>query len=205
MKNTVAAHRLGSLIDGIFAIVMTILVLDIKVPQDPAVFRTINLRQFIDGEFQDIIIYMIVFVLLGHVWVMHHNRYHHIRHTNVTHIWLNIFLLMFIGLLPFSAALVNKFPHSQEVAMFLAANMFMIGLFSEASWLYAIKKRRLIDDAMSEKDIILEKRRAFIVPIVSLLAIAIAFFWPVVSSYFLLTIPFVVFFIKRGSDLHFRS
>lgn len=60
-------HRLSALIDGIFAIVMTILVLDIKAPREMSGYTQINMNQFLTGYFQDIIVYMIAFITLGYL------------------------------------------------------------------------------------------------------------------------------------------
>ncbi|MCU0651947.1 MAG: TMEM175 family protein [Candidatus Omnitrophica bacterium] len=190
-------QRIGALIDGIFAIVMTILVLDIKVPHETSMLTNFELEQFLSGQFQDIIVYMTVFILLGHIWVNLHNRAHYIRYTDTIHVWLNIFFLMFVALLPFSSALVNKFAGDSVASVFLAGNVFLIGVFGEWSWIYATHNRRLVDDALSDAEIAVEKRRAVVLPVVSLCAMVIAFIWPLASSYVLLIAPIIISLIRK--------
>jgi len=190
-------HRIGALIDGIFAIVMTILVLDIKVPHEIGMLTNFELEQFLSGQFQDIIIYMTVFILLGQIWVSLHNRAHYIRYTDTIHVWLNIIFLMFVALLPFSSALVNKFSGDSVASVFLAGNVLFIGVFGEWSWIYATHNRRLVDDTLSDAQIAAEKRRAVVLPIVSLTAMVVAFIQPHVSSYVLLIAPVIISLTRR--------
>lgn len=191
-------HRISALIDGIFAIVMTILVLDIKVPHEMGSFKQVNIEQFLTGHFQDIIVYMIVFITLGYLWYVHHNQSHYIQHTDRNHLWISILTLMFIALIPFSSSLVNKFPKDSIAECFLAGNMFIVGLLNYAGWTYATNRNRLVGENISHSTIITEKRRLLIFPLVSIAAITIAFIYPLYAFYVLLLAPVLVFFVKKG-------
>lgn len=190
-------HRISALIDGIFAIVMTILVLDIKVPHEMNSFKTINTEQFLTGYFQDIIVYMIVFIMLGYLWYVHHNQSHYIQHTNRNHLWINIVTLMFIALIPFSSSLVNKFPEDSIAEVFLAGNMFIVGLLNYAGWVYATRRNRLVGDNVSRATIIAERKRLLIFLAVSMAAMVSAFIFPLYAFYVLLLAPILVFFVRK--------
>jgi uncharacterized membrane protein len=176
---------------------MTILVLDIKVPHEMGGFKQVNIEQFLTGYFQDIIVYMIVFITLGYLWYVHHNQSHYIQHTDRNHLWINILTLMFIALIPFSSSLVNKFPEDNIAECFLAGNMFIVGLLNYASWAYATDKSRLVGDNISRSAIISEKKRLLIFLLVSITAIMASFIYPVYAFYVLLLAPIMVFFVKK--------
>lgn len=190
-------HRISALIDGIFAIVMTILVLDIKVPHEMNIYRQVHIEHFLTGHFQDIIVYMIVFITLGYLWYVHHNQFHYIQHTDRNHLWISILTLMFIALIPFSSSLVNKFPDDSVAECFLAGNMFIVGLLNYAGWAYATKRNRLVGENISRSAIMAEKKRLLIFMLVSVAAVAMSFIHPVYAFYFLLLAPIMVFFVKK--------
>lgn len=189
-------HRLGALIDGVFAIVMTILVLDIKAPQDINLFKSFSLQTFLTGHFQDIVIYMVVFIVLSYLWIIHHSEAHFIKFTNYTHLWLTFFYLMFIALVPFSSALVNKFPKHESAGIFLSGNMFMIGILNYMSWAYVAKHRSLLEPTLTEAQIIREKKKLIVMPVVAALAMVSTLVYPLASSYILLLAPAGMFFME---------
>ncbi|MFA5143588.1 MAG: TMEM175 family protein [Candidatus Omnitrophota bacterium] len=200
MQDKTLPHRISALIDGVFAIVMTILVLDIKLPHDIYAYSQFNIDQFLTGYFQDIIIYMIVFIILGYLWYIHHNQARFIQHTDRNHLWINILTLMFIALLPFSSSLVNRFPGTSVAEIFLAANLFIVGIFNYLNWAYATKLHHLVDENLSNSYIKAEKTRLLIFPLVSLIAMAIALVYPLFSMYALLIAPILIFFVRLSGN-----
>lgn len=202
MQDKTLPHRISALIDGVFAIVMTILVLDIRVPHEMGLYKSVTLEQFLTGYFQDIILYMIVFVTLGYLWYVHHNQARYIQHTDRNHLWINIITLMFIALIPFSSSLVNKFPEDWLAELLMASNMFIVGLLNYASWAYATKERRLVDEDVPESYIRAESKRLLVFPAIAIIAMAAAFFYPLFAVYVLLIAPILVFFSRLARNNH---
>ncbi|MDD5085557.1 MAG: TMEM175 family protein [Candidatus Omnitrophica bacterium] len=196
LGHKVSSHRLAALVDGVFAIVMTILVLDIKVPHEPGVLMQIGIQHFLVGQFQDIMVYIITFIMIGYIWIIHHGESHVIHFTNRTHIWLTIFFLIFVALLPFSASLVNKFPGVRIAELYFATHMFIIGVISYINWVYITRNRLLIAPELTAEQIMAEKKKLAVLPIVSLGAIGVAFICPFVSSYTLLLAPITMSIIE---------
>ena len=103
--------RIEALSDGIFAVAMTILVLDVKLP-DGEHFAT-------DGELvarllsleHTFVIYFISFVVLGMFWVGHHAQFHYIRYVDHTLLWINLIFLFGITSVPFATDLLGE--HNQ--------------------------------------------------------------------------------------------
>src|SRR6266446_941520 len=86
--------RLLALTDGVFAIIMTILVLELKAPSSDTE---------ISGTAYGLLIYAISFLLAGVNWIGHSMIFSIVKKANRMLIWLNIIFLMFASLIPFSA------------------------------------------------------------------------------------------------------
>ena len=185
--------RLEALTDGIFAIVMTIPVLDLKAPRDIDVLKNISREQFLTGYFQDFIVYMIVFISLACIWYLHHSHTQTVRHTDRAHLWINALLLMFVALVPFSISLASKFPLEWLAGFILAANMCIISALAYGSWAYVSGKDNLIDENVSIAYIREEKKKLSVFIILSVLAMAISLVWPYLSYYVFLAAPFFLF------------
>jgi uncharacterized membrane protein len=107
--------RIAALVDGIFAVAMTLLVLDLKLPEgtkmsnDPAVWRQLF---ELTGRFST---YALSFIVLGIFWIGHHSLFHFVRRVSRDMLWLNLLFLLFITLLPFSTNLLSGHSHLQTL------------------------------------------------------------------------------------------
>jgi len=100
-------NRIEALADGIFAVAMTLLVLDVKLPGGE-VFATDQalLERLLSLE-HTFVIYFISFVVLGMFWVGHHAHFHFIRFVDHTLLWINLLFLFFITSIPFATDLLG--------------------------------------------------------------------------------------------------
>jgi uncharacterized membrane protein len=106
--------RVELLTDGIFAVVMTLLVLDISVPQISSSHDAIDSAaagtELLDGLFDlwpKLLSFGISFITLAIYWLAHHRQFYYIKHVNRTLIWINFMFLMATCLLNFSASLLS--------------------------------------------------------------------------------------------------
>lgn len=185
--------RTEALSDGIFAFAMTLLVLDLQFP-DAALLSGTPLYKLLIGQLPRFINYFTSFILLAVFWVVHHQIFYHIKRSNQTILWLNIILLSFVVLIPFSTSLVGDFDAHVAAEVFFAGNMFIIGMLNFTIWTYATWQRRLTDPDLDEEFIKEARWQNLAVPGVSLLAMALAFFSPAWSG----TVYFLIFFILAG-------
>jgi uncharacterized membrane protein len=136
--------RIEALSDGIFAIVMTLLILEIKVPalhgHDVA-----HLSQELFALWPKFISFIVSFVVIGVYWTSHHIQFSYLKRTDFNHIWRNIATLFFISLIPFSAALLGEYPFEQMAQAFYALNLIFTALSLYRAWVYAIADNRLAD------------------------------------------------------------
>jgi uncharacterized membrane protein len=186
-----STRRIEALSDGIFAFAMTLLVLDLQFP-DAAASSGVPLATLLFGQTPRFFNFFLSFTLLAVFWVIHNQQFHHIKRTDKPHLWINIGLLAFIVLIPFSASLEGDFEGQMLSELVFAANMFMVGVFFLINWAYAVVGRRFTDQALEEKFINDSLTHCMITPGVSLLAMVVAFFAPQHSSECFLLIPVIL-------------
>lgn len=178
-------RRIESLTDGIFAIAMTLLVLSIRLPGTSGETP----EELIFGQAHVFFAYFLSFALLATFWIIHHQHYHLIQRTDRIHLWINIVILMFVVLMPFSASLAGDFPTDPLAKEFFDLNMLILGILFLMSWIYASRHRRLIGDDVSERTISKNIWRGMIIPSVSFLALILSIVVPDLSSWAYVLIP----------------
>lgn len=131
-NNEVLANtsRVEAYSDAIIAIIMTLLVLDLKVPHivnaTPAALMG-ALRE-VGPNF---LAFVLSFATLAVVWINHHHFFHPIRGTNRGLLWINNGLLFWVCVIPFSASLLGNYPTSPVTVGLYGASMFLVaGMFS---------------------------------------------------------------------------
>jgi len=155
----VQSKRIEALADGIFAIAMTILVLQVQVPRIPPPVTQDALRRALLQLTPHVTGYFVSFVLLGSLWVAHHAQFHFIRKVDRVLLWLNIFYLSLISFVPFASGLLSQY-HRQPVACAVyAATMLAAVALLYAQWTYATNGRRLVPADLDEGIVNAAKRR----------------------------------------------
>jgi uncharacterized membrane protein len=102
-------NRIETLVDGIFAIAMTLLVLDLAVPNLNVPLSNMVIQHALYGLLPSFISLVVSFVLLAMFWNIHHRIYSQIKSVNTTLLWVNMIWLLFIVLVPFSASLNGNY------------------------------------------------------------------------------------------------
>jgi uncharacterized membrane protein len=98
--------RLEAFSDGVFAIAITLLVLDLHVP-DPA--STGDLAQALGEQWPSYVAYAVSFLTIGIIWINHHAMMRRLARVDHTILSLNLLLLLFVALLPFTTALMAAY------------------------------------------------------------------------------------------------
>lgn len=98
--------RLETLADGVFAIVMTLLVFELRIPELPGAAAA-DLWAAVVLLGPSLLSFIVSFLVLGVYWVGHHSQFQHIRRADQTLLWLNILFLMCVSLVPFSAGMLG--------------------------------------------------------------------------------------------------
>ena len=135
--------RIVAFSDAVIAIAVTLLVLEIRPPQD-----TEHLLHGLAVLWPSYLAYGITFMLIGQVWANHHVMFDHIRSADRTVLFLNTLLLMDIAFLPFAASVLAKAfddGHGQRIAVVLHGITFeLAAILFNFIWWHARHDRRLL-------------------------------------------------------------
>ncbi len=156
-------HRVEALSDGVFAIVMTLLVFDIRLPEMAEV-DAIGLSSALWQLRYSFIGYVVSFVLLGIYWLGHRNQFNYIRRADQTLHWLNILFFATSAFVPFSTGLLSRYPEQWLAQAIYGGNLIVIGLALYLHWGYAVHDYRLVDEDISPAVIRLGTQRCLLAP-----------------------------------------
>ena len=169
--------RLETLVDGIFAIAMTLLVLALAVPDITGPLYNSAVQNSLYSLIPSFYTLVMSFILLALFWSNHHRAFHKIDEMNTPLLWINVIWLLFIVLVPFSASLTGKYGEFPISHIIFNLNMLGIALFLGLNWYYATKKN-FIDEKVSPRDITVTIRTNVLFIVISLLALSLSFVLP---------------------------
>jgi uncharacterized membrane protein len=118
--------RIEALSDGIFAVAMTLLVLDVKLPDGEAYSSDGSLFARLLSLEHTFVIYFISFVVLGMFWVGHHAHFHYIRYVDHTLLWINLLFLFGVTSMPFFTDLLGSHPDLRLPYLFYGGKFLLL-------------------------------------------------------------------------------
>jgi uncharacterized membrane protein len=191
----ISPERLRTLADGVFAIVMTLLVLELSVPVVTGLTSNSELLDKLAEMWPEFLIYGLSFMILGIFWVIHFTLYADVKRYDTTLVWLNIVFLMFVSLIPFSTALVGKNGFIKVTAIIYGINMLLLFNLGWATFVFITGKRRLVGEDYNPNVIKGGRLMGLVYTLIMVPAIGIAFVNPKVSFiiYALFVLAFIVF------------
>ena len=166
-------ERMSALSDGIFAIVLTLLVLEVKVPEAVKSVEELNLA--LSEIWPKVLGYVISFVVIGLYWIIQHTIFQSIKRHDRPLLWLNLVFLMCVASMPFPSALIVRYPDAQAPVIIMAAGFITTGLALDLVWWYASTHQRLVDQRVTPTLIKLVHQRLLGDLIFHLAAIGLSF------------------------------
>ena len=137
--------RLEALTDGIFATVMTVLVLSLSVPVVTSSGSGSQLSAEVFPNIESNLLgYVLSFLLLAVLWTSHHNVFHYITRVDRPLLWLNTIFLLTIGFIPFSTSLIGRYPLVQVPVVIYGTNIVATGLSMLAILSYSASGKLMI-------------------------------------------------------------
>ena len=195
--------RILALSDGVFAIALTLLILDIVLP---ARTNDDNLGQTLLHIWPRYLAYALSFLVIARFWVIHHQTFKLIVRDNTTLVWLNFLLLFFIAFLPFPTAVIGAHEGSAAAAVLYAVAVCLTGASSAAYLWYATGRANLIRPDVGRGQIRAMRARSMSGPVFFALTVPVAAFVPYVAealwifAFPLARMSFVWFFDKESDE-----
>jgi uncharacterized membrane protein len=194
----ISRDRIITLTDAVLAIVMTLLVLEIVVPELSRSEVATELPKRLLELLPDVWSYATSFIILGFFWIAHDDQFHYVKRANRTLLWMTIFYLMFVAFIPFSTALIGAYG-DQQISVIIYGINIIIGLFwTYLQWKYATRECQLVDSDLHPKLISIMSRRIIAGIILYLIAIAVSFLSTQVSLILFILIP-IYYLISPGA------
>jgi uncharacterized membrane protein len=178
--------------DGVFAIAITLLVLSIDVPN---LRHGQKLDHALSGLSENFVSYFIGFAVIGLFWVGHHLFFGSLRGFDWRLVWLNLLYLSFIGLLPFTTALLGDYGNDPTAIVAYAINVAMAGL-ADALMAVVALRAHLLEPEMQARGRELVTRH-LLVPLVFFASIPLAYVDTTLAKYWWLSTAIVPRFLSR--------
>ena len=156
MDDKTGTGRIETLVDGVFAIAMTLLVLEL-IPSG----ATEGLLPSLAKIWPKFYAYTMGFLVLGIFWALHHSMFRYIQRTDEILLWLNILFLLFVALIPFSTAILGQRIISAAAVVLYGSNMVAVSLFLGGMWWYATQHSRLVPSDIDPR-LVRHRRVAFV-------------------------------------------
>jgi uncharacterized membrane protein len=177
-----SAHRVEALADGIFAVAMTILVLDLHVPDLAHDVPDLLVENHLAAMLPRAVSYVSGFVILGTLWVGHHIHMHFIRRVDRTLLWINLLFLLSVTFIPFVVALNGSFGPRKFPCLLYGADLMIAQTSLCALWRYAAGgQRRLARADLSQAEYSALLGRVLLGLCGYAVGMALAFVWPTAS------------------------
>ena len=127
--------------DAVFAIAITLLALEIRLPE----VELDALPQAILALLPEIAVYALSFLIVGLFWVGHHRNFQYIARYDYSLIWLNLLFLLCIAFLPVASSILGHYYHHPFAVLFYCGVLCITSLMSVLLWWYASHNHRLIE------------------------------------------------------------
>lgn len=184
-------NRLEAFVDAVFAIAITLLVLEFVIPVMP--HSNVSVLNFIENLVPKLLGYFLAFFLLGMLLNIHNRQFRNIRYGDQKLWWINLLFLSFIVLVPFLTTILTEYGDTTIGVLFFHLNMFISGTILTLHWYYLKNRNYLLKKNITSRTMTLLNYKNFSIPLASLIAIIIAFFSPILSNAAYLIILLIIF------------
>jgi uncharacterized membrane protein len=144
--------RMEAFSDGVFAVAITLLALDLQ----PGEGSTLGEQLAARGAIAHYAAYVVSFLVIGIIWVNHHSVFRQVARADRPLLFLNLLLLLFVAAIPFTTALLaehlTEAADSHPAAFAYSAVMFLMGISFGALWWWAVHGGRLLERPLSRAD-----------------------------------------------------
>lgn len=143
-QNHLGLERLVFFSDAVFAIAITLLAIEIRLPSTDGLLSDADLAQALLNMAPKYLGYAISFLVVGSFWMSHHRKFRFIQRYDRRLMVINLLLLMVIGFMPFLTSVVSEYGN-RTATIFYAVVIAVMGILSALLWWYASFRNRLID------------------------------------------------------------
>lgn len=208
-KNTVVTeeswlpNRIEALTDGVFAIAITLLVLEFKVEPEHTTSGSISeseLWQAIAHVAPVFFAFALTFLVLAGAWIGHNAMMRLIRRVDRGTLWLNLFYLMFVATMPFASGIYGRFMDLRLASWIYCGNIFFIGLFQVLVWRHVRSTPDMLQPSVPERSLLRTSCRAWVLPGTAAAAALLTILHPAWGGSLFSLIPVLLLIASKSAD-----
>jgi uncharacterized membrane protein len=186
--------RVETLSDGVFAVAMTLLILDVKLPPVSQSISAAQYSALVFALWPKLVIFVCSFVVLSQVWIIHRYLFHLLKACDQLLLFWNFLVLIFVSCLPLATSLAGEYPHFSLSAAIYAGNLLAMHLAYRGLWYHASRQDYLmkgdVDPAIPKS---VRQRFDFYFLLVTG-ALVVSYFSSIVSIGLIVAYEFLMFF-----------
>jgi uncharacterized membrane protein len=142
---TLAFERLVFFSDAVFAIAITLLVIEIRLPEVATIADGHDLAVALWSLLPRFLGFLVSFVVVGSFWMSHHRMFRLVRGTDGTLLLVNLLFLLFVAFIPFPTAILGRYVFIPEAEALYAGWVAAAGFAKLGVWLYSVRRRLVAD------------------------------------------------------------
>ena len=153
-----SGERLAALSDGVFAIAMTLLVLDLRAPGSQLIHSEHDLGRALLALSPRLLMYMLSFMTLGIFWVGQQTQLNHLERSSRNLTWIHLAFLFLVTVVPFSTALLSEHISYRVALVVYWLNILLMGATLYWSWVCAVDRGLVRSDIPTEVSDAIKRR-----------------------------------------------
>jgi Predicted integral membrane protein len=198
LKKEFQLERLILFSDAVFAIAITLLVIDIKIPEiHEEHIRETVLLQKLKELLPKFVGFLISFLIIGQYWVVHHRMFSFVINYTDRLIWLNILFLFATALMPFSTGFYSEYVLRGVISPFIfySFNIVLLGVANFLMWRYISNPKRNLTENLTPALSRYFSLRALTVPFIFVISSFIYIYAPIVAFFIPVSVPILMWLI----------
>ncbi len=191
--------RIESFSDGVFAIVLTLLVFNFHVPDLTGPNFNDELYEKLFAMHNYVVTYVLSFVLIGTFWIAHHAFFRELIRANSGLLWINNLFLLILAFMPFPTQVLGAYPETESAAIFFGTVMVLLSLSFSLLMYYCYFIGKLTSRNVSHQFMQKSLRRGFTGAAFYSFALALSAYSPDITLSMYALIPFLFFIPARST------
>ena len=195
LKKEFQLERLILFSDAVFAIAITLLVIEIKIPEihEKPVTENAVLHKLAE-LIPKFVGFLVIFLLIGQYWIVHHRMFSFVINFTDRLIWLNILFLFAIALMPFSTGFYSEYVLRGVVTpvIFYTANIALLGLANFLMWRYLSNQKNNLTENLTPALAKYFSLRALTVPTIFVIFSFVYLYNSTIAFFIPMLIPFIM-------------
>jgi uncharacterized membrane protein len=199
LKKEFQLERMILFSDAVFAIAITLLAIELKVPPILSDVTDHKLAESLNEMIPKFIGFLISFFIIGQYWTTHHRLFGFVVNYNLRLMWLNLFFLLAVILMPFTSAFYSEYiSHFLKTPVLLyTGNICFLGFMNYSLWRYVRNPKHELSEGLTKPVANYYSMRAITVPIIFLIMVLVYLIFPHIAVWMPAIIPLAIMMLSR--------